>query len=49
MGCQVMLGDCRKCGIRCSSYGRHAEALCDYRYEGGACICDFPCNPPPNL
>ncbi|CAG7883252.1 unnamed protein product [Brassica rapa] len=49
MGCQAMLGDCSRCGIKCSSYGRHAEAHCDYRYEGGACICDFPCNPPPNL
>lgn len=56
MGCQASLGDCRMCGIKCSAYGKGAEAHCDYRYDGGACICDFPCKeykppsgPPPKL
>ncbi|CAF2129079.1 hypothetical protein HID58_011875 [Brassica napus] len=50
MGCQASLGDCRICAVKCSAYGKGAEAHCDYRYDGGACICDFPCKeykPPP--
>ncbi|CAN7118217.1 unnamed protein product [Brassica rapa subsp. narinosa] len=56
MGCQASLGDCRICAVKCSAYGKGAEAHCDYRYDGGACICDFPCKeykpppgPPPKL
>ncbi|WZY84521.1 hypothetical protein YC2023_030905 [Brassica napus] len=51
MGCQASLGDCRICAVKCSAYGKGAEAHCDYRYDGGACICDFPCKeykPPPD-
>ncbi|CAG7883260.1 unnamed protein product [Brassica rapa] len=45
MGCEASLGDCRICGIKCSYYGRHAEAHC----IGGICVCDYPCKPPPKL
>ncbi|CAH8327434.1 unnamed protein product [Eruca vesicaria subsp. sativa] len=47
MGCEASLGDCHICGIKCSAYGKGAEAHCDYRYDGGACICDFPCKEGP--